>query len=133
MANDAYEDRLERESRWRWLESTVALQREAYGREQPKDVPSQTQAIKDNLLAALVELAGEVPREFAWKFWAHDEPWINREKFLDEMVDVGHFLANMLIAVGITDEEWELHYRMKQEVNRRRQIDGYNVRKGTDE
>ena len=81
------------------------------------------------LLAALVELAGEVPREFAWKFWAHDEPFINREKLLDELVDVGHFLANMLDAIGVTDAEWEAAYQAKQAENRRRQKDGYAVRK----
>jgi dimeric dUTPase (all-alpha-NTP-PPase superfamily) len=118
--------------RWRWLESTVCLQQEAYGRTQPDTVTGQAIALKENLLAALVELAGEVPREFHWKFWAHDEPWINREKLLAELVDVGHFLANMLCAVGVTDAEWEEAYQAKQAENRRRQSDGYTVQKGVE-
>lgn len=118
--------------RWRWLESTRRLQQEAYGRSQPDSVAGQALALKENLLAALVELAGEVPREFAWKFWAHDEPFINRQKLLDELVDVGHFLANMLDAIGVTDDEWEAAYQAKQQKNRQRQLDGYTVRKEKD-
>lgn len=36
-----------------------------------------------------------------------------------------HFLANILIAVGVTDDEFERAYQAKQSVNRARQRDGY--------
>lgn len=71
---------------------------------------------------------GEVPREFSWKGWAHDEPFVNREALLGELVDVGHFLANCLVAIGVTDREWEAAYKAKQETNRQRQRDGYQVK-----
>lgn len=123
-----YEAAYERRG-WRWLASTVRLQRDAYGRSPQDSVAGKVATLKENLLAALVELAGEVPREFHWKFWAHDEPWINREKFLAEIVDVQHFIANMLIEVGVTDDEYEAAYQAKQAENLRRQKDGYTVRK----
>jgi len=119
------------EPKWRWLESTEKLQREAYGidwkgRRYPK---AQVLALRDNLLAAIVELAGEVPREFAWKPWAHDEPWVNHEHMLSEIVDVMHFLGNMLLTLGVTDDEFWEAYRRKQEINRDRQTKGYKVQR----
>ena len=118
------------ERRWRWLRSTRRLQEEAYGWTRPDSVAGQVASLKENILAALVELAGEVPREFHWKFWAHDEPWVNREAILEEIVDVQHFLANMLVTIGVTDDEYEAAYIAKQEKNRQRQRDGYTVQKG---
>lgn len=77
-----------------------------------------------------MELA-EASREFSWKSWARDVPFYRRDRILAELVDVAHFIANMLVAMGVTDEEWEEAYRAKQEENRRRQRDGYTARKET--
>lgn len=55
---------------------------------------------------------------------------MNRQRVLEELVDVGHFLANMLVAIGVTDEEWEAAYRQKQDENRRRQATGYVAAQG---
>lgn len=115
---------------WRWLESTKALQREAYGYDWDAighDLPLVTESLKDNLFAALVEF-GEASREFSWKQWARDEPFINRQKLLMELIDVAHFMGNMLLALGVTDEEWEAAYQEKQQINRERQIRGYAVK-----
>ena len=69
-------------------------------------------------------------REFSWKYWATDDPFVNREEVIEELVDVNHFVANMLVAVGVTDDEWEAAYRGKQQVNRERQASGtYQARK----
>jgi len=43
-------------------------------------------------------------------------------------VDVGHFLANCLTAIEVTDDEWEAAYQAKQRVNRERKKSGYYVR-----
>lgn len=77
-----------------------------------------------------MELA-EASREFSWKSWARDMPFNNRERILPELVDVAHFVANMLTAMGVDDEEWESAYREKQQINRQRQLDGYTARKET--
>ena len=117
---------------WRWLESTVALQREAYGFEWHGDESAGeiASSLKDNLLAAMVELSGEVPREFHWKYWSHTEPFVNRVTLLYELVDVLHFIANMLIAIGVDDEELEIAYKAKQKINRQRQADKYVAAQG---
>lgn len=122
----------EDERAWKWLESTEALQREVYGFDWDvigRDADTISQSLRDNCFAAAVELLGEVPREFSWKYWAHDKPFVNRDRLIGEIVDVGHFIANMLVAVGCTDEEWEDAYQEKQRVNRQRQLDGYSAKK----
>lgn len=129
MGQDPAEGDTGRRRGWRWLESTKALQSEAYGWTPPEDAAGQAQSLKENALAALVEIAGEAVREFHWKFWSHDEPWVNRENLLKEIVDAQHFLANMLVTIGVTDDEYEAYYQAKQDENRRRQREGYLVRK----
>lgn len=124
MGQDADQDI----GRWRWLESTRELQREVYGWEPTTDVAAQATSLKENALAALVEI-GETFREFHWKPWSHDEPWVNSQRTLEEIVDVQHFLANMLVTLGVSDQEYELAYREKQVRNRKRQADGYRVQK----
>jgi dimeric dUTPase (all-alpha-NTP-PPase superfamily) len=119
------------EEPWRWLASTEALQREAYGADPDAtrgSVQAQAESLKWNALAAFVEL-GEATREFSWKHWASDGPFVNRDRLLGELVDIAHFMGNMLIAVGVTDDEWAAAYQAKQAVNRARQHDGYTARK----
>jgi hypothetical protein len=114
-------------SRWRWLASTRDLQVRAYGDTNwPKEGDALADSVMMNVLALTNELQAEVLPEVGWKPWAQPRGWVNREAYLKELVDVGHFLANLLIAVGCTDEEWERLYRAKQELNLRRQRVGYD-------
>lgn len=116
---------------WRWLESTVELQRDYF--RQPvgeRPIPEQAASLKDNAFALIMELA-EMAVEYKWKPWSIDEPYVNRERVLKEAVDAGHFLANMLVAIGVTDEEWEEAYQAKQQINRERMMSGtYSDQKG---
>ncbi len=112
---------------WRWLDSTRDLQREAFGLDPDRDVgvpANMAERVKDNALAAIVEIV-EMLNEVKWKYWSHETPWVRRDKVLKEAVDVNHFIANALVAVGITDEEYEEAYRAKQAENRARQIEKY--------
>ena len=69
--------------------------------------------------------------EYSWKHWATDAPFVERQRVLEEAVDAGHFLANILVAIGVTDEEWEEAYQAKQERNRERmRSKTYSARKG---
>lgn len=112
----------------KFLESTVQLQREAYGHVAVPHNPRETaRSVKDNVLA-LIKEATEVLDCVAWKDWAHDLPWVDRERVIAEAVDAHHFLNNILVAVGCTDEEYEAAYRAKQAENLRRQRDGYRVK-----
>lgn len=87
-------------------------------------------SLKDNSFAIVVELA-ESSVEYKWKHWSVDDPYVNRERVVQELVDVGHFLANMLVALEVTDEEWQALYMKKQQINRDRMLSkSYSDRKG---
>lgn len=112
--------------RWKWLESTQTLQEEFFGATYPM---IEGDDLANYVLvnhSALVSEAGELLAEFGWKPWAQPRGWVNRENALKEAVDVAHFLANILCAIGVTDDEWVAAYQAKQEVNRQRQRDGYD-------
>lgn len=79
----------------------------------------------ENYAALSVEL-GEFMQEVGWKTWSTPRGWVNRRAAVGELVDAAHFLANILCALDVTDNEWEESYRLKQEVNRQRQRDGYD-------
>jgi hypothetical protein len=115
---------------WAWLASTVDLQRETYGITNPKSGDELALSVQMNVTAITAEL-GEALKEVGWKEWSTPRGWVNREQYVGELVDVGHFLANLLVAVGVTDTEWETRYRKKQEVNRLRQagLGSYDTRK----
>lgn len=129
----------EAEPAWRWLESTVALQSEAYGFDYDKlRDPGETVVLSAhqyyntwNALAAMIELA-EMTIEFKWKPWAVADPvFVNTARLLEEAVDVGHFIANLLTGAGVTDEQYVAAYKAKQDKNRRRAASGsYSSRKG---
>lgn len=130
---------------WKWLESTYELQQETYGYdlEGMADAVNQPHLVRHrtpltavtryldwNTTAAVQELA-ELREEFSWKPWAVDEPFVNRDRIIKEIIDVKHFLGNILVGIGVTDEEFEGLYRQKQQINRERQASGvYSARKG---
>lgn len=112
---------------WRWLDSTYALQRDVYGHELPltPDTHELADYVQMNALAAVDEIM-EMLGEVGWKPWATPRGWIRREHFMKEGVDALHFIANMLCAAGVTDDELREAYRAKQGVNSRRQELGYD-------
>jgi hypothetical protein len=114
------------DGRWRWLESTRELQVKHYGRDYDalaRDPELLADTLMMNFTAAVVEL-GEVMDEVGWKTWITNRGWVNRKEFIGEIVDHQHFIANMLTAVGCTDDEYEEAYRAKQQVNRDRMTSG---------
>lgn len=112
---------------WRWLESTRKLQEEAFGKDfsAPFDPDEFADAVIENHSALVVEL-GEFMNEVGWKPWTTPRGWVNRDAAVGELVDVAHFLANLLVRLDVTDDEWESRYQVKQEVNRIRQRSGYD-------
>lgn len=120
---------------WKWLESTDRLQRETYGYGTTYayalvEPDVMAKYLDWNQTAAIQELA-EVREEFSWKPWAKDQPFVNKERVRDEIIDVMHFLGNMLTVMGVTDQELEGAYKKKQDINRQRAASGtYSAVKG---
>lgn len=120
------------ESSWRWLASTRALQEEAYHQDfsRRESRPDEfADAVVMNHSALIVELS-EFMNEVGWKEWSSPRGWVNRDAAVGELVDAAHFLANLLVWLGVDDAEWERRYRAKQDVNRARQRSGYDTREG---
>lgn len=109
-----------------WLESTYELQRDAFKIELPidDDPVELIEYMRWNLLA-LYDEVGEMTRTMKWKPWSSRVGQVDRDELLAESVDALHFIANILCAVGVTDEELSVAYRRKQDENRRRQREGY--------
>ena len=107
-----------------WIKDTVDLQEEFY-KPGIRNLPQGELEdwIRINTLAAEDELH-EALQEISWKPWAKSE-YFNREAFIGEIVDVLHFVANMLGAANCTDEELNAAYLEKMERNRERQRQNY--------
>lgn len=117
-----------------WLHLTKQVQTDIYGYDFDAlqvDVKGQAEYIWWNVFAAQQELA-ELSVEFSWKPWAVDKPFVNRQRIMDEAVDVLHFMGNMLTAIGVTDDELNEAYRRKVQLNiQRKQSGSYSAKKGT--
>lgn len=120
-----------------WLEKTRELQILSYGQDPAALTGKELQFyVIWNSLAAVKEIS-EATDETRWKPWAvlaDGEEIIDKDAFLKEIVDVQHFLGNLLVAAGVSDAEYDAAYEAKMEVNRRRmaQKGGYQSRKGVD-
>lgn len=115
----------------KWLAETKKLQEDSFGYTiADMSLDQKIQYIKDMVLA-LEDEAHEVLGEVSWKPWANDK-FINRREYIKELVDLEHFVANLLIAVECTDEEFWAAYQDKMDVNRERQrrSGGYSSRVG---
>lgn len=126
-ANTELNDELAQAKSWRWIDSTYALQRNVYGHALP--LTPNTDELADyaqvNLFAAVDEIM-EMAGEIGWKPWASPRGWIRPKHVMKEAVDALHFIANVLCAAGVSDDEFWEAYRAKQVVNSERQELGYD-------
>lgn len=107
-----------------WLKDTRTLQEDFYGVIfENRTAEEREEGIKINILAATDELH-EALNEVSWKPWAKAK-FFNREAFIGEIVDVLHFIANLLVWANVSDEELNRAYLEKMERNRQRQREGY--------
>jgi len=116
-----------------WLSKTSQLQSEVFGvdysvmhSDEHDDLQSLIEYIRWNMLAIDDEMS-EVRKAISWKPWQHDDPYADRHEVVKECVDVLHFVANILCAVGATDAELDKEYLSKMQINAERQRKGYKV------
>lgn len=107
-----------------WVARTKEMQEGFFG-QKFEDFTQEDleQWVRTNVLAAEDELH-EALGEISWKPWASAK-YFNREAYLGEIVDVLHFVGNLLAGAGITDEELNAAYLEKMQRNRQRQTKGY--------
>jgi hypothetical protein len=117
-----------------WLSKTKDLQKNVYfinyedmSGDKPQNIRKLVEYMRWNMLAIDDELA-EMRQAISWKPWQHDEPYADREEIIKEAVDVLHFVANIIVAAGGTDEQLNTYYLEKMEKNRQRQLKGYKIK-----
>jgi len=117
-----------------WLRKTRDLQKDVYfinydemDGNRPNNIRRLVEYMRWNMLAIDDELA-EMRQAISWKPWQHDEPYADREEIIKEAVDVLHFVANIIVAAGGTDEVLDRLYLEKMEKNKKRQLEGYLVK-----
>jgi dimeric dUTPase (all-alpha-NTP-PPase superfamily) len=116
-----------------WLRKTQQLQADVYNvdydvfhDDSEENLRALIEYIRWNMLAIDDEMS-EVRKAISWKPWQHDDPYADRHEVVKECVDVLHFVANILCAVGATDEELDAEYLAKMQINAERQRKGYRV------
>jgi len=117
-----------------WLDKTLDLQKNVYridydsmSGDSPEEINKLVEYMRWNMLAVDDELA-EMRQAISWKPWQHDAPYADKQELIKEAVDVLHFVANMIVAAGGTDEMLNEIYLEKMEKNRKRQEAGYAVK-----
>lgn len=117
-----------------WLGETRKLQEDGFKidysvmeGDEPEKINALIEYIRWNMLAVDDEMA-EMRQAISWKPWQKDEPYADREELIHEAVDVLHFVANIIVAAGGTDEQLNEYYLAKMEKNRARQAKGYKVK-----
>jgi hypothetical protein len=95
--------------------------------DKPQNIRRFVEYLRWNMLAVDDELA-EMRQAISWKPWQHDAPYADREEIVKEAVDVLHFVANIIVAAGGTDEILDKFYIEKMERNKKRQLNGYKVK-----
>ena len=93
-----------------WIRRTRDLQKNVYfinfdemSGDKPQNIRNLVEYMRWNMLAIDDELA-EMRQAISWKPWQHDQPYADREEIIKEAVDVLHFVANIIVAAGGTDE-----------------------------
>jgi hypothetical protein len=114
----------------RWLADQLLTERVAYGTD-PRTLRGEEGAefVRWNVLAAIRELTELLNDVDGWKPWQTERDDAGRLKdrdaFVEEGVDVLHFIANLLLYAGATDAEVSRVWSTKQRVNAARQETGY--------
>jgi len=104
------------------------LQLEAYGLAPDKmDVDTKIEYIKTMILAGTDELH-ELLAELDWKPWTQGERKINYDGAKKEIVDLWHFVLNIMLALDMSTDELYRMYMTKRRVNADRQKNGYDGR-----
>lgn len=88
-----------------------------------------------NNLEGIADELAEARAETNWKMWTTGSElgtFHDRDAFVKELVDLLHFLVNLLLLANATADEVYNRYMAKAAVNARRQDDGYDGRSTKD-
>jgi NTP pyrophosphatase (non-canonical NTP hydrolase) len=86
---------------------------------------SDTAVWLSNYLKALQDEARELGEEVPWKWWSKEK--LDMEAIRVEIVDILHFWISLALTAGLDAEETLRLYRLKNEINLKRQDAGYDA------
>lgn len=97
----------------------------AIAREAAVAPASDTATWLSNYLKALQDEARELGEEVPWKWWSKQD--LDMDAIRVEIVDILHFWISLALVSGLDAEETLRLYRLKNEVNLKRQESGYDA------
>jgi len=77
------------------------------------------------MLTCIIAEAIEALNWLNWKPWKKTKEEFNRYEFLNELIDIQHFLINAALGVGCTEQEFYKLFLNKHAENINRQERGY--------
>ena len=86
----------------------------------PKDSEGRVSA----LCTAIIHEAVELQRTTNWKWWKTPVEF-NEAEAREELIDIWHFVVQASIELKLTPDDILDEYQKKNEINRKRQLDGY--------
>lgn len=106
-----------------WLARTRELQRDYFGGDPALLAGEAWIGFVRNMTLGLIVEATEALNEVrGWKWW-RGQPEYDRAKFIEELVDVVHFVGALAVAAGCTDAEWAEAYAAKTAVVKARAME----------
>ncbi len=106
------------------LEKIFELQKGLAGMMSPKRYPDDTEERVSILCTAIIHEAVELQRTTNWKWWKTPTAFDRREA-REELIDIWHFVVQASIELGLTPDDILDEYMRKNEINRKRQREGY--------
>lgn len=86
---------------------------------------SDTAVWLSNYLRAMQDEARELGEEVPWKWWSKQN--LDMDAIRVEIVDILHFWISLALVSGLDPDETVRLYRLKNEVNLKRQDSGYDA------
>jgi dimeric dUTPase (all-alpha-NTP-PPase superfamily) len=100
------------------------MQIQSFGADPAELVGEERKRFVTAMALAINTEVAEAMQEIAWKPWAKTDH-LNRDAFIEELVDMWHFVMNLALVADCTAEEFYECYRAKVSVNIQRQVEGY--------
>lgn len=83
-----------------------------------------TQEYKEKMVLAAIDELMEMLRATPWKPWKINQKY-DEENFKEELVDLMHFVMNLMLSCGMSADECAARFIKKNVENHERKIRGY--------
>ena len=106
------------------LEEMFRMQRELAEMMSPGRYPEGAEERISVLCTAIIHEAAELQRLTNWKWWKRPEQF-DKTAAREELADIWHFVIQASIELGMTPDDIAREYAKKNNINKKRQVDGY--------